>query len=590
MILLDISPQWCAIRHWWRLQDRRQIQSVGLPVRNRFRVVEHLDVSDCLIQRAEPERREDLPYLFCNVLEESDDEFRLAGEATSQLRVLGRDANRTGVEMANPHHDAPRHDERGGREAVLFSTQQRGDDDIATGLHRAVDLDRDAVPKPVEQQGLLGLGQAEFPRQTGVLQRGQRRGTGAAVMTRNEHDVRVCFRHARRDSPDTRLSDELDVDASPRIRILEIVDELLQILDRINVVMWWRRDQSNAGRRVPRTRDPGVHLETGQLTALPRLGPLCDLDLNVIGVDEVMTSDTEPARCHLLDRGSTHIAVRIRGETPRVLASLTAVRLAADPIHRNRERLVRLGRNRAVRHGTGREPAHDLGYRLHLVQRDGRPNALAQCEQPPQRAAFAIEPLDRLGVFPEHLVATLPGGVLKEEHRLRIEQVQFSLAAPQVLTAYVEPAMGESGQDDWISPRVSGRDFAREHLETNPAEPRGRTSEVLVDDVLGQTEGLEDLGADIGRDGGDAHLRHHLEHALAQRLDVVPDRLLSAESAYRALGDQVVDGLECEIRIDRGGPVADQQCDVVHLAHLAGLHDQSGLRTLPGRDQMVMYR
>ena len=40
----------------------------------------------------------------------------------------------------------------------------------------------------------------------------------------------------------------------------------------------------------------------------------------------------------------------------------------------------------------------------------------------------------------------------------------------------------------------------------------------------------EDLGADIGRDRGDAHLRHHLEHALAQRPDVVPDRLLSAAS------------------------------------------------------------
>ena len=36
-------------------------------------------------------------------------------------------------------------------------------------------------------------------------------------------------------------------------------------------------------------------------------------------------------------------------------------------------------------------------------------------------------------------------------------------------------------------------------------------------------------------------------------------------------------------------PVADQQCDVVHLAHLTGLHDEPGLSTLSGRDQMVMY-
>ena len=186
---------------------------------------------------------------------------------------------------------------------------------------------------------------------------------------------------------------------------------------------------------------------------------------------------------------------------------------------------MRLGRNRAVRHGAGREAAHDLGYRLHLVQADGRPNAFAKCEQPPQRAAFAIEPLHRLGVFAKHVVATLPGRVLEQEHRLRIEQVQLSLAAPQVLTTDVEPAMGERGWHDRISPRVSGSDLAREHVEANPAESGRRTSEVSVDHVLGQTERLEDLGADIGRDGGDAHLRHHLEHALAQRLDVVPDRL-----------------------------------------------------------------
>ena len=37
---------------------------------------------------------------------------------------------------------------------------------------------------------------------------------------------------------------------------------------------------------------------------------------------------------------------------------------------------------------------------------------------------------------------------------------------------------------------------------------------------------LEDLGAAVGRDRRDAHLAHHLEHALAERLDQVRDRLL----------------------------------------------------------------
>ena len=41
-------------------------------------------------------------------------------------------------------------------------------------------------------------------------------------------------------------------------------------------------------------------------------------------------------------------------------------------IHRDRERLVRLGRERAEGHGTGDEAAPDLFRRLHLVERDRR--------------------------------------------------------------------------------------------------------------------------------------------------------------------------------------------------------------------------
>ena len=98
----------------------------------------------------------------------------------------------------------PRHDQRRGGEAVLLGAEQRGDHDVAAGLHRAVDLHRDPVAQAVEQQRLLGLGQAELPRQAGVLERGQRRGAGAAVVAGDQHDVGVRLRHAGRDRADAR--------------------------------------------------------------------------------------------------------------------------------------------------------------------------------------------------------------------------------------------------------------------------------------------------------------------------------------------------------------------------------------------------
>ncbi len=43
---------------------------------------------------------------------EVDDMFRVARKLLAQFRVLGGDANRTGVHVANPHHDAAQGNER----------------------------------------------------------------------------------------------------------------------------------------------------------------------------------------------------------------------------------------------------------------------------------------------------------------------------------------------------------------------------------------------------------------------------------------------------------------------------------------------
>ena len=120
--------------------------------------------------RAEAERGEVLAHLLGDVLEEGLDELRLAGEARAQLGVLGRDADRAGVEVADAHHDAAGDDERRRREAELLGAEQGGDDDVAAGLDLAVDLHDDPVAQPVEHERLLGLGEAELPRRAGVLE------------------------------------------------------------------------------------------------------------------------------------------------------------------------------------------------------------------------------------------------------------------------------------------------------------------------------------------------------------------------------------------------------------------------------------
>src|ERR687884_625766 len=123
-----------------------------------------------------------------------------------------------------------------------------------------------------------------------------------------------------------------------------------------------------------------------EMRALARLRALRHLDLQLVGVDQVLDRDAEAARGDLLDRRAAQVAVRVGREARRVLAALAGVRLAAEAVHRDRERLVRLGRDRAERHGAGREALDDLRRRLDLVERDGL-EVGAERQQPAQRRA-----------------------------------------------------------------------------------------------------------------------------------------------------------------------------------------------------------
>ena len=192
-------------------QDRGQVEAAGLPVVDRAVDVEQLVMADRLVEGAEPELGEVLAHLFGDELHEVHDELGLAVEPLAQHRVLRRDADRAGVEVADAHHDAARDDERCGGEAELLRAQQRADDDVAAGLELAVDLHDDAVAHAVEHERLLGLGEAELPRRARVLERVERARAGAAVVAGDQDDVGQGLRRAGCDRADAGLAHELGV-------------------------------------------------------------------------------------------------------------------------------------------------------------------------------------------------------------------------------------------------------------------------------------------------------------------------------------------------------------------------------------------
>src|SRR5207237_1238753 len=142
--------------------------------------------------------------------------------------------------------------------------------------------------------------------------------------------------HARGDGADADLRNELYADPRFGIRVLQIVDQLRDVFNRVDVVMRRRRDQLHAGRGVAQLGDVLRYLAAGQLPAFAGL--------------------------------------RARAR----------VRTAADAVHGHRENRVRLGRDRAERHRAGGEALDDLGGGLHFLERQWRGGKL-EVEEPAER-------------------------------------------------------------------------------------------------------------------------------------------------------------------------------------------------------------
>src|SRR5579859_6245987 len=565
---------------------------MGLPVLDGGPGLQHLGVADGFGYRPEPQRRQMFAHFLRNVFEKRHHELGFAGEPLPQHRVLRRHADRAGIQVAHAHHHAPAYDQRRAGEAELLSTEQHGDDDVAAGLELAVALHDDPVTQAVLEKGLLRLGDAKLPGRAGVLDRRERRCAGAAIVARDQDHVAPRLRDPRRHGADPDLGNQLHMDSGAWVRVLQIVDELFDVFDRVDVVVGWRTDEADARRGMPGAGDPRIDLVAGQLPAFTWLGALRHLDLQVVGVDKILRRDPEACRGDLLDRRSAQVSIGIPQIAVGILTAFTRVGLAAQPIHGDRDVFVRFLRDRAIRHRPGGEALYDLAHRLHLVDGHRRAHAVAEGEQATQRRQALGLIVDQAGVVLVDVVALGARGVLQLEDRFGIEEVVLALPPPLVLTAQVEVAVGPLVGAIGVGDAVASGDFLRDRVEPNPVEPRHRAREVLGDDLLRQADGLEHLRARVGRDRGDAHFRHHLEHALARRFDVVLHRLARVNFAHlvQALGDHVLDRFKGQIRIDGAGTVADKQRHVVHFARIAALDDQADLGARLFADEVVVHR
>jgi hypothetical protein len=101
-------------------QDRGEVQQARLRVAGVGRRDEPVGAADHLVHGAEAERGHLLAQVAREEAEEALDVLGRAAEALAQLGVLGRHADRAGVEVALAHHDAAERHEQDRAEAELL--------------------------------------------------------------------------------------------------------------------------------------------------------------------------------------------------------------------------------------------------------------------------------------------------------------------------------------------------------------------------------------------------------------------------------------------------------------------------------------
>ena len=137
LVVLSDATVYCVLRPRRRLVEQlREVETLRLGVFDELRPVEHLTLADHLVEPPISHRRHQLPHFLGDKEEVVDDVLGLPDETLAQDRILRRDADWAGVQMAFAHHDAAGRYQRSGGEAELVRAQKRADHDVAAGSRR----------------------------------------------------------------------------------------------------------------------------------------------------------------------------------------------------------------------------------------------------------------------------------------------------------------------------------------------------------------------------------------------------------------------------------------------------------------------
>mmetsp|Transcript_27706 Transcript_27706/g.41062 ORF Transcript_27706/g.41062 Transcript_27706/m.41062 type:complete len:201 (-) Transcript_27706:94-696(-) len=158
----------------------------------------------------------------------------------SQLLILGCNSYWACIQVTLAHHDTSQSNEGSSGETVFLGSEKTRNDDITSSLQLTISLKFDSVTKSVEYKSLLRLCKTKFPRETCTLQSSPSSSSSSSVMSTNDNVVRKSLCNSSGYNSNTDLRYKFDRYLTMGLGILQVVNELGKILDRVDIVVrWW---------------------------------------------------------------------------------------------------------------------------------------------------------------------------------------------------------------------------------------------------------------------------------------------------------------------------------------------------------------
>mmetsp|Transcript_10028 Transcript_10028/g.20920 ORF Transcript_10028/g.20920 Transcript_10028/m.20920 type:complete len:282 (+) Transcript_10028:1635-2480(+) len=256
------------------------------------------------------------------------------------------------------------------------------------------------------------------------------------------------------------------------------------------------------------------NLESRQFSSFTRFGTLGHLDLNLITIGKVVRCDTESTRCNLLDTRTTVVF-----ESLWIFTTFSGVRASSKCVHGNCKSFVGFLTDGTQRHGTGSESLNNFRNWFNFFQWNSLGRIKLEFELSSKRNLLVLFVGDSCKFFVSFSGASSSGN-LQIDHGFGSVQMRLTTVSVVELTI-------TANQDEIIvvvlGERVLVESFkiAVDCLKVSSLDTSRGARKASINNLIGETDGLEHLSSLVTLKGGDTHLTHDLQQSLTGCIAVV---------------------------------------------------------------------